>query len=74
VPHGQHWFTLVQQLDRQLPKMLVEELNVLQVRPVFEFCFFEIKMKAPLSSKLIYVWQIIPTERHRLKLVNTLRR
>jgi len=43
---GARWNQETQQLDRQLPKMLVEELNVLQ---------------------------IIPTERHRLKLVNTLR-
>ena len=56
--------TLLQQLDRQLPKMLVEELNVLQVSlNGIGRC---LKPNSP--------WQIIPTERHRLKLVNTLRR
>ena len=38
--------TLPQQLDRQLPKQLVEELNVLQVRPISEgLGFFTCKSK-----------------------------
>ena len=43
--NGLHSLTLSQQLDRQLPKMLVEELNVLQVR-----LFFRIPMSMYLRS------------------------
>ena len=53
--------------------MLVEELNVLQVRRIIIHVFKTHHVK-PLDFFGDFVWQIIPTERHRLKLVNTLRR